>query len=111
MIQHYRDGIGMSQDKLGEAIGVSSVSISNMETGKYMPSLEHMLRIRDVLSIPWEAFEGLTDGSKNLEMRHYCHMVENNLNKRSQDIVVQIMKTVVEGFQEKENNEDDEGKG
>lgn len=99
----------MSQDKLGEAIGVSGISISNIETGKSMPSLEHMLQIRDVLGIPWEAFEGLDDGSKNSEMRHYCYVMEKHLSKRSQDIVVRIMKTVVEGFQEKETDEEDKG--
>ena len=40
---------GMTQEELGEAIGVSHVVISNLETGKVMPNDSHMERIKAAL--------------------------------------------------------------
>lgn len=49
-IRHYREQKGLSQDKLAESAGMSTVFISRIEQGKKSPSLESLIKIANAIS-------------------------------------------------------------
>lgn len=49
-----RIAAGLSQDDLGKRIGYTRVTISNIETGKSIPSGQTMLKIAKAIGIPVE---------------------------------------------------------
>ena len=50
-IQKYRKLNKITQEKLAEMVGVEINSISSIETGKYFPSPENLLKISESLNI------------------------------------------------------------
>ncbi len=50
-IQTYRKLNKITQEKLAEMVGVEVNSISSIETGKYFPSPENLLKISKALNI------------------------------------------------------------
>lgn len=56
-IQEIRKSTNYTQEKLAELIGIETVSLSNIERGKYYPSAENLNKIMEVLKItPSELF-------------------------------------------------------
>lgn len=56
-IQEIRKQKNMTQDQLAEAVGIETVSLSNIERGKYYPAAENLNKIIDKLKIkPEELF-------------------------------------------------------
>lgn len=47
-IKQHRQRLGMTQDALGKAVGVSRQSINSIERGRYIPSLELALKFAQV---------------------------------------------------------------
>ena len=62
-IQKYRDAAGLSQEKLAEQTGVSTIFISYIERGTRQPSLESFIKIANVLKVSTDAL--LTDVLEN----------------------------------------------
>lgn len=50
-IKEYRKPLGFSQHRLGKRIGLSRISINQIETGKTMPSLETANDIANALGV------------------------------------------------------------
>ena len=48
----------MSQTELAKAVGVSADSVSNWESGEYMPSLRTSIVLADVLGVTIEQLTG-----------------------------------------------------
>ena len=44
-VRYYRHLLGVNQNELAKAVGVTRQSITSIETGKYKPSLETALKI------------------------------------------------------------------
>lgn len=56
-IKEIRKAEGMTQDKLAEIIEVETPSISNIESGKYYPSNENLMKIANALRVkPYELY-------------------------------------------------------
>lgn len=53
-LKRYRKKQGLSGKQLAELIGVSGATISYIETGKHMPSLNNLIKIGQILNIPSE---------------------------------------------------------
>jgi len=49
-IKQHRQRLGMTQDALGKAVGVSRQSINSIERGRYIPSLELALKFAQVFN-------------------------------------------------------------
>jgi len=49
-IKHHLQQLGMTQDALGKAVGVSRQSINSIERGRYIPSLELALKFAKVFN-------------------------------------------------------------
>lgn len=48
-LRQVRETRGLSQSGLGEAVGVGKAAISHMEVGRYLPSVEVLIRLADVM--------------------------------------------------------------
>ncbi len=56
-IQKIRKRQKLTQEKLAELIGIEVPSMSNIETGKYAPSIETLQKLSEVLDAkPWEFY-------------------------------------------------------
>lgn len=56
VIRAHRKTMGMTQAMLAEAVGLEVETISRMETGKRLPTIEKLLEIADVFRIPIASF-------------------------------------------------------
>ncbi len=56
VIRAHRKTTGMTQAMLAEAVGLEVETISRMETGKRLPTIEKLLEIADVFRIPISGF-------------------------------------------------------
>jgi len=56
VIRVHRKTTGMTQAMLAEAVGLEVETISRMETGKRLPTIEKLLEIADVFRIPIASF-------------------------------------------------------
>jgi putative transcriptional regulator len=54
-IRSFRVEFGMTQQQLGDKVGLTRQSIIAIEAGKYSPSLETAFRIAEVFGVPLEA--------------------------------------------------------
>lgn len=50
-IEEYRKPLGLSQHRLGKKVGISRISINQIETGKTMPSLKTANDIAKALGV------------------------------------------------------------
>ncbi len=56
-IQEIRKQRNMTQENLAELVGIETVSLSNIERGKYYPAAENLNKILEILNIkPEELF-------------------------------------------------------
>ena len=56
-IQKIRKQRGITQEKLAEMIGIEVPSLSNIETGKFSPSIDTLQKLSSVLNVsPWEFY-------------------------------------------------------
>ena len=60
-IKESRNATGLTQEELGERLGVSGAAIAQYETGKRNPKYETLRRIGDALNIPVESLLGEND--------------------------------------------------
>lgn len=77
-IKQIRKEKQLTQEKLAELINIEVPSLSNIETGKFAPSIETLQKLSEVLKVePWEFyhFNGMTDE----KMRDVIYAkIENN---------------------------------
>lgn len=70
-IQNIRKQRKFTQEKLAELVGIEVPSLSNIETGKYAPSIENLQKLSEVLEVrPWEFyyFEEVSDAEMKREI-------------------------------------------
>ena len=53
-LKEYRARIGVNQQQMGELVGVSRQTISQIERGDYSPSVSVALKIAKVFNVPVE---------------------------------------------------------
>ena len=79
-IQAIRKRRGVTQEKLAELIGIEVPSMSNLETGKYAPSIETIKKLSDVLQVRPYEFYYFDDISAD-DMRHEIIQALNENSK------------------------------
>jgi transcriptional regulator with XRE-family HTH domain len=66
-IKAIRTSMGETQEKIGQAIGVDRVAVSNWENGKDKPSLDNLLALASHAKLPASVFLGdLSEAAGNL---------------------------------------------
>ncbi|KSV59695.1 helix-turn-helix transcriptional regulator [Acetivibrio ethanolgignens] len=69
-IEKYRKPLGLSQHRLGKKVGISRISINQIETGKTMPSLKTANDIANALGVcMYQVFD--LDGEETYKCRSY----------------------------------------
>ncbi len=66
-IQYYRKRAGLSQEELGERLYVSRQTVSQWETGQTMPSVDSLVRLRDIFGVSVDDILGLTPISESTD--------------------------------------------
>ncbi len=60
-IQFYRKSLGLSQEELGEKMFVSRQTVSQWETGQTTPSLESLIKLREIFVVSIDSILGVED--------------------------------------------------
>ena len=50
-IQNYRKALGITQEQLAEKIGIDTISLSKIETGRNYPTAENITKLANILGI------------------------------------------------------------
>lgn len=61
-VRESRQNLGMTQQDLADAVGVSRQSINSIEQGKYVPSLPLALHLAQVFGVATDALFELKEG-------------------------------------------------
>lgn len=77
-IQINRKSLGLSQEQLGEKVGVSRQAVSKWEQGTAMPELDKVITLSKVFSISTDDLLGNTDAEKDKYSNNVS--IENNVN-------------------------------
>jgi transcriptional regulator with XRE-family HTH domain len=64
-IKSARNQLGMTQGQLAEALGIENVTMSRIETGSQLPSLERLQHLAETLHVPLQAL--LAEGEEGSE--------------------------------------------
>lgn len=80
-IQEYRKMASYTQEKLAELIGIDTISLSKIETGKNYPTAENLTKIADLLHVEvYQLF--INDNLKsNDELLAQIYDMLNNISK------------------------------
>ena len=81
-IQKYRKLNKITQEKLAELVGVEINSISSIETGKYFPSPENLVKISNALNTN---ISNLFYFKENCTCEDYIKEINNNIKLLSND--------------------------
>ena len=75
-VKIYRKANKMTQAKLAEQVGVEVISISSIETGRYFPTPENLVKIASALNI---SLSELFDFKQELECEDYLSQIHESL--------------------------------
>lgn len=67
-IQKYRKQLGFSQDELGQKLLVSRQTVSLWEKDQTLPTIDNLLRLREIFGIPADEILGFDEENSNLEV-------------------------------------------
>ena len=67
-IQMYRKQLGMSQEELGQKLLVSRQTISLWEKGQTVPTIENLMRLREIFGVSVDDILGFEDEKQNEEI-------------------------------------------
>ncbi len=81
-IKNYRKINKLTQEKLAEKVGVEIISISSIETGRYFPTPENLVKISEALNVK---LADLFEFRDKLNSEDYLEEIYTNLKFLSQD--------------------------
>ncbi len=84
-LKYYRLKKNMSMKELADAVGVTSMAISNYESGKRQPEIETITKMAEVLGI--KVVDFLTSRNKRLVFNHCQYRKVTGLTKTQQEYI------------------------
>lgn len=75
-ISTMRKGQGLTQEQLGEMLGVTNKTISRWETGKYMPDIDKLQALSEILGV---SINELLSGERIEDMSNFMKKADENL--------------------------------
>lgn len=94
-IKHLRERLGLSQQRLADAIGMSLASVRNYEAGA-VPSAEALAKLRALSPTDFESIFAKTSENKRAAANEQWHrMLESILNSSRQDIIDAVKSSLV----------------
>lgn len=78
-IKELRKAKNITQESMAEIIGIDTVSVSNIERGKYYPTAENLNKIMNILKVePHELFSIEHNASENDLLDEMINKLKNN---------------------------------
>jgi transcriptional regulator with XRE-family HTH domain len=97
VIRTHRKTTGMTQAMLAEAVGLEVETISRMETGKRLPTIEKLLEIADVFRIPiasfFEAVDAVAQQPASDLYAQRIGAAMNNIPEHGKNFVLEIARS------------------
>ncbi len=84
-LKYYRLKKNMSMKDLAEAIGVTSMAISNYESGKRQPEIEMINKLAEALGV--KVVDFLTSRNSHLDFKHCEFRKQSALTKTQQELI------------------------
>lgn len=86
-IKHFRERLGLSQQRLADAIGMSLASIRNYEAGA-VPSREALAKLRALSPKDFDSiFAKSSDNKRAAANEHWHRILESILNSNRSDLI------------------------
>jgi transcriptional regulator with XRE-family HTH domain len=99
VIRAHRKTTGMTQAMLAEAVGLEVETVSRMETGKRLPTIEKLLEIADVFRIPIASFFESVDAiAQQPASDLYAQRIGaamNNIPEHGKNFVLEVARSYV----------------
>lgn len=97
-----RKRAGLSQDELGERIGKTPESVSNIERGRHLPMLDTLASLAKALEVPLaEFFEGAGSpdgGQARVQLEAHMRELVRGLDDEALKVAVQQVEALAGGF-------------
>ena len=81
-IKKYRKLNKMTQEKLAECVGIEIISISSIETGRYFPTPENLVKISQALNV---SLSELFNFKPEMACEDYMSQIQANLRVIAKD--------------------------
>ena len=78
-IRHFRKSKNLTQEQLAELIGIGTPNISYMENGKFVPSIETLTKLAEILGVePYEIYMCTAEKSTSELKKELFEALDNN---------------------------------
>ena len=85
-LKEAREDKGMSQEELGSKVGLSKAAISQYESSKHMPSIEHSRSIADALQVSYNWLIGFSEQRYKIEAQHLSEVYIQLSDERKKEL-------------------------
>ena len=92
-----RGEVGLSQEAVAEALGISREAVSRMETGAAVPSVVRLAELAEIFDCELEALIAEASNRKLDQARRLAEMLDG-LPLEKREILMDVVKQVVSGF-------------
>lgn len=92
-LKFYRKKAGLTQEKLAEAIGMSTSYIGDMEARERFPSAETIDKIAETLNVPASMLfyeKGSPESINSTFEKNYATTLQNELSDRINNVIKEI---------------------
>ncbi len=95
-IKELRKKVGVSQEGLAEACGISSKYLSRIEVGMHFPSVEILLRLSERLGVELkDLFDFLPEASNPRELKKTLNELVKDMDEELLKLVVKVVRAMV----------------
>jgi transcriptional regulator with XRE-family HTH domain len=88
-IKGARTQLGMTQGQLAEALGIENVTMSRIETGSQLPSLDRLQHLAEILHVPLQAL--LAEGEEGSETSKVVTELMEGLPERERKFLLDFV--------------------
>lgn len=96
-IQEFRKRKNLTQEQLAEAVGIDTISISKIETGRSYPTSENLAKIAQILSVEPAEFFMFSFNKSDKDIVDEIKLAIDNISKDSKKLTLlyNIIKAIV----------------
>ena len=95
-IRELRKKAGLTQEELSCKVDVDSKSISRIETGKFLPSLDLLYRLRKVFNVEYHEMLMFEHHKDTIDLRKECVEFLDMLQDEKMQLAYKILKVIAE---------------
>lgn len=95
-IRELRKKVGLTQEELSCKVDVDSKSISRIETGKFLPSLDLLYRLSKVFNVEYYEMLMFEHHKDTIDLRKECFELVNSLPDEKMQLGYKLLKVLAE---------------